>query len=75
MGQVSKQIKLSSALIFRQEDDPMLLHHYICNQNINKNLKILVSHRVVRVIFDCVRFPSGFDPYAKLDFETGFLVE
>ena len=27
-------------------------HHYIYNQEHNKNLKILVRHRVVRVIFE-----------------------
>ena len=29
-------------------------HHYIYNQDHNKNLKILVRHRVVRVIFEYV---------------------
>ena len=29
-------------------------HHYIYNQDHNKNLKVLVRHRVVRVIFEYV---------------------
>ena len=29
-------------------------HHYIYNQDHNKNLEILVGHRVVRVIFEYV---------------------
>jgi hypothetical protein len=64
MGQVSRQIKLSSpSFIFiiltryidivtgRRSD---AAHHYIYNQDYNKNLKILVRHRVVRVIFEYV---------------------
>jgi effector-binding domain-containing protein len=31
-------------------------HHYIYNQDHNKNLKVLVRHRVVRVIFEYVVF-------------------
>ena len=70
MGQVSsRQIKLSSAcfvfIIYtryidietgRRSDTD---HHYIYNQDHNKNLKILVRHRVVRVIFEYV-FVSSF---------------
>ena len=33
-------------------------HHYIYNQDHNKNLKILVRHRVVRVIFEYVLISS-----------------
>ena len=64
MGQVSRQVKLLSAcFIFniysryidivtgRRSDTA---HHYIYNQDHNKNLKILVGHRVVRVIFEYV---------------------
>ena len=60
---MSRQIKSSrSCLIFyfsryidietgRRSD---AAHHYIYNQDHNKNLKILVGHRVVRVIFEYV---------------------
>ena len=61
---MSRQIKLSSAcFIFiictryidtetgRRSDTA---HNYIYNQNHNKNLKILVRHRVVRVVFEYV---------------------
>ena len=64
MGQASRQVKLSSAcFIFtnyaryidietgRRSDTA---HHYIYNQDHNKNLRILVRHRVVRVIFEYV---------------------
>ena len=65
MGQVSRQIMLtsSSSLILiiriryidletgRRSDTA---HHYIYNQDHNKNLTILVRHRVVRVIFEYV---------------------
>ena len=68
MGQVSRQsTSLSSAsFIFnvyiryidsetgRRSDTA---HHYIYNQDHNKNLKVLARHRVVRVIFEYV-FPS-----------------
>ena len=63
MGEVSRQIKLrSGCFIFyyfyaryinietgRRSDTA---HHYIYNQDHNKNLKVLVRHRVVRVIFE-----------------------
>ena len=66
MGQVSRQIAMilrNSNLIFiiharyidsetgRRSDTA---HHYIYNQDHNKNLNILVRHRVVRVIFEYV---------------------
>ena len=70
MGQVSsRQIKLSSAcfvfIIYTRYIDIETGrrfdtdHHYIYNQDHNKNLKILVRHRVVRVIFEYV-FVSSF---------------
>ena len=37
-------------------------HHYIYNQDHNKNLKILVRHRVVRVIFEYVFIFALFNP-------------
>jgi hypothetical protein len=65
MGQVSRQIKLSSAcfifIIYTRYIDietgrrSDTAHHYIYNQDQNKNLEILVRHRVVRVIFEYVR--------------------
>ena len=64
MGQESRQIKLSSAcFIFivytrfidietgRRSDTA---HHYIYNQDHNKNLNVVARHRVVRVIFEYV---------------------
>ena len=64
MGQVSRRLNLSSTRIIfiiysryidietgRRSDTA---HHYIYNQEHNKNLKILVRHRVVRVIFEYV---------------------
>ena len=64
MGQVSRQIKLSSArfifIIYARYIDietgrrSDTAHYYIYNQDHNKNLKILVKHRVVRVIFEYV---------------------
>ena len=63
MGQVSRQLKLSStsfSLIYTRYIDietgrrSDTAHHYIYNQDHNKNLKILVRHRVVRVIFEYV---------------------
>ena len=61
---MSRQTKLSSACFIytiytryidietgRRSDTA---HHYIYNQDQNKNLKILVRHRVVRVIFEYV---------------------
>ena len=66
MGQVSKQIKLSNArfifIIYTRYIDIRsgrrsdTAHHYIYNQDHNKNLNILVRHRVVRVIFEYVIF-------------------
>ena len=68
MGQVSRRIKyLSNTFFFiiytryidietgRRSDTA---HHYIYNQDHNKNLKILVRHRVVRVIFEYVLVTS-----------------
>ena len=60
---MSRQIKISSAyfinvvIIIRYIDIETgrrsdTAHHYIYNQDHNKNLKILVRHRVVRVIFE-----------------------
>ena len=62
MGQVSRQkILTSSNLIIRPRYIDIetgrrsdTAHHYIYNQDHNKNLKILVRHRVVRVIFEYV---------------------
>ena len=76
---MSREIKLSSVcLIFiiytryidietgRRSD---AAHHYIYNQDHNKNLKILVRHRVVRVIFEYV-FVSSLFVYFR-DFNCG----
>ena len=64
MGQVSRQIKLSNAcfifiIYIRYIDNETgrrsdTAHYYIYNQDHNKNLKILVRHRVVRIIFEYV---------------------
>ena len=67
---MSKQIKLSSTCFIltiytryidivtgRRSDTA---HHYIYNQDHNKNLKILVRHRVVRVIFEYVFVSLGY---------------
>ena len=64
MGQVSRQTRLSSTcfifIIFARYIDietgrrSDTAHYYIYNQDHNKNLKILVRHRVVRVIFEYV---------------------
>ena len=61
---MSRQFKLSSTFFIfimytryidvvtgRRSDTA---HHYIYNQDHNKNLKVLVRHRVVRVIFEYV---------------------
>ena len=78
---MSSQIKLSNAcLIFiiytryidivtgRRSDTA---HHYIYNQDHNKNLKILVRHRVVRVIFEYVFVSSLEYRYHDLYFGRG----
>ena len=65
MGQVSRQLKLSStstsfSLTYTRYIDietgrrSDIAHHYIYNQDHNKNLKILARHRVVQVIFEYV---------------------
>jgi alcohol oxidase len=79
MGQVSRQIKLSSAcfifIIYTRYIDietgrrSDTAHHYIYNQDHNKNLNIVVRHRVVRVIFEYV-FVSSFLVYSR-DFNCG----
>jgi alcohol oxidase len=43
-------------------------HHYIYNQDHNKNLKVLVRHRVVRVIFEYVFLPVNLK---NIDFNYG----
>jgi alcohol oxidase len=67
MGQASRKTKLSSArfifVIFTRYIDletgrrSDTAHYYIYNQDHNTNLKILVRHRVVRVIFEYVFNP------------------
>ena len=67
---MSRQIGLSSAyfifMIYTRYIDietgrrSDTAHHYIYNQDQNKNLKILVRHRVVRVIFEYVFVFFGF---------------
>ena len=80
MGQVSRQIKLLSAcfisIIYRYIDIVTgrrsdTAHHYIYNQDHNKNLMILVRHRVVRVIFEYVFVSSLFE--LILIFEGGLV--
>ena len=83
MGQVSRQSTKSSSLSFiciiytryidsktgRRSDTA---HHYIYNQDHNKNLKILVRHRVVRVIFEYVfTFPLNSKIFTYDTFNYG----
>ena len=51
-------------------------HHYIYNQDHNKNLKVLVRHRVVRVIFEYV-FVTWLLVYSRIVIliMTGVLVQ
>ena len=49
-------------------------HHYIYNQDHNKNLNILVRHRVVRVIFEYV-FVFSLIPKITISIILGVLVQ
>ena len=75
---MSRQIKLSSAcfifIIYTRYIDietgrrSDTAHHYIYNQDHNKNLNILVRHRVVRVIFEYVFHIASLLTYSRVDF-------
>ena len=50
-------------------------HHYIYNQDHNKNLRILVRHRVVRIIFEYVFVSSLVNSRIILLIMSGILVQ
>ena len=48
-------------------------HHYIYNQDHNKNLKILARHRVARVIFEYVFIFFFFDLKILTNYDSKLL--
>ena len=50
-------------------------HHYIYNQDHNKNLRILVRHRVVRIIFEYVFVSSFVNSHIIISIMSGILVQ
>ena len=83
---MSRQFKLSSTcfifIMYTRYIDVVTgrrsdtAHHYIYNQDHNKNLKVLVRHRVVRVIFEYV-FVTWLLVYSRIVIliMTGVLVQ